>query len=94
MGIRATVTSKGQITLPKEVRVRHGLKPGDTVEFLEEGGRTYVQARKARAIDLAGILGAPPSGKSLDIGDFDDAIMDAVAEDWADFEKRNRGGEA
>ena len=91
MGVRATITSKGQITLPKEVRLRHGLKPGDTVEFLEEDGRTYVQARKIRAIDLAGILGPPPSGQSLAIEDFDDAIMDAVAEEWADFEKLNRG---
>lgn len=94
MGIRATVTSKGQITLPKEIRTRHGLKPGDSVEFVEENGRTYVQARKVRAIDLAGLLGPPPSGVGLKIEDFDEAIMDAVAEEWDDFEKRNRGSKA
>lgn len=94
MGIRATVTSKGQITLPKEIRVRHGLKPGDSIEFVEEGGRTYVQARKTRAVDLAGMLGPPPSGKSLAIEDFDEAIMDAVAEEWDDFERRTRSRNA
>ncbi len=93
MGVLATITAKGQITLPKEVRVRHGLKPGDSVEFVEEDGRTYVQPRKIRAIDLAGILGRPPSGESLAIEDFDDAIMDAVAEDWDEFERRNRESE-
>ena len=90
MGARATITSKGQITLPKEVRVRHGLQPGDTVEFIEDDGRTYVQARRVRIADLAGMLGPPPSGKSLAIEDFDDAIMDAVAEEWEEFERQTR----
>ena len=35
---RAKVTSKGQITLPKRVRVRLGLAAGDEVEFVEDGG--------------------------------------------------------
>ena len=39
MGARALITSKGQITLPKEVRDRHSLKPDDAVEFIEEGGK-------------------------------------------------------
>ncbi len=34
---KAKVTSKGQITIPKEVRERLGLRPGDEVEFVEEG---------------------------------------------------------
>jgi AbrB family looped-hinge helix DNA binding protein len=28
-----TVTSKGQVTIPKSVRDRLGIKPGNTVEF-------------------------------------------------------------
>ena len=39
MGARALITSEGQITLPKEVRDRHSLKPDDAVEFIEEGGK-------------------------------------------------------
>lgn len=81
MGARATVTSKGQITLPKEVRDRHNLKPGDVVEFIEKNGETVVQARNIRAVDLFGILGPPPSGRSLSIEEIDEAIMNAVAED-------------
>lgn len=35
---KAKVTSKGQINLPKRVRIRSGLEPGDEVEFVEDGG--------------------------------------------------------
>jgi antitoxin PrlF len=36
MGVR--LTSKGQITIPKKVREGLGLRPGDEVEFVAEGG--------------------------------------------------------
>jgi antitoxin PrlF len=39
------VTSKGQITLPLEVRKRLGIGPGDEVEFLEENGRYLLKKR-------------------------------------------------
>ncbi len=44
----AKVTSKGQITLPKEVRSRLGISPGDEVEFVEENG-VYLLKKKVRA---------------------------------------------
>lgn len=39
----STVTSKGQITLPIEIRQRLGLRKGDKVDFIVEGGRTFLQ---------------------------------------------------
>lgn len=39
----ATVTSKGQITLPKEVREALGLVPGSQVEFVLEPGRVILR---------------------------------------------------
>lgn len=40
---KATLTSKGQITIPQEVRQRLGLKRGDQVEFVAENGRTIIR---------------------------------------------------
>jgi AbrB family looped-hinge helix DNA binding protein len=37
----ATVTSKGQITIPAKVREALGLDPGDRVEFVETGKREF-----------------------------------------------------
>jgi AbrB family looped-hinge helix DNA binding protein len=38
MGQAAKVTSKGQITIPKDVRTRLGVRPGDELEFIETDG--------------------------------------------------------
>jgi len=42
MSIEATVTSKGQITIPKKVRKELGLKAGKKVVFILEGKRVIV----------------------------------------------------
>ena len=39
------LTSKGQVTIPKELRSRHGLAPGTEVEFVSDG--TVLQLRRA-----------------------------------------------
>jgi len=43
---RARVTSKGQITIPHEIRRVLGVRPGDTVEF--ESNEAGVQVRPVR----------------------------------------------
>lgn len=39
----AKVTSKGQITVPKAVRERLGLVPGDELEFMEDSGQMVIR---------------------------------------------------
>jgi antitoxin PrlF len=37
------ITSKGQVTIPKEIRESLGLLPGTEVEFIEENGEARVR---------------------------------------------------
>jgi antitoxin PrlF len=43
------MTAKGQITIPKALRERLGLLPGDEVEFIEVEGGLRVQKRVAES---------------------------------------------
>jgi len=44
----STISSKGQVTVPQEIRARLGLSAGDRVEFVAEGERTVI--RPARSV--------------------------------------------
>ncbi len=54
--MQSTITSKGQATIPKEVRDRLGLKPGDTVNFLIDSSGRIVLEGSLPASALRGIL--------------------------------------
>ena len=40
------ITSKGQVTIPQDVRERHGLLPGTEVRFLDDGKRVRLVKAK------------------------------------------------
>jgi AbrB family looped-hinge helix DNA binding protein len=53
----ATLTSKGQTTIPKEIRDRLGLKPGDRMTFtLMPDGTVVMRVKGKSVMDLAGLL--------------------------------------
>ncbi len=75
----ATVTSKGQLTLPAAIRNRWRLKPGDQVEFYEDRkGRFFV--RPLNAPPTAFFDGLPARKRSPQIASDDAAIAKAVAQ--------------
>ncbi len=55
----ATVTSKGQITLPKSVRERLGLAAGDRVEFIESDHGFLVVSATRDIKTLKGLVPKP-----------------------------------
>ena len=66
MGHFSTVTSKGQLTVPQEVRKRLGLRKGDRVEFVMEKDRTVIRPARVEANPFekfVGILGPFPGGE-------------------------------
>lgn len=73
----ATMTSKGQVTIPKEVRERLRLRSGHTVRFaVEDGDRAVITPIGTRLSDLAGILGKPKRSATLE--EMDEAIRQAA----------------
>ena len=57
MSSDATLTSKGQTTIPKEIRDSLGLRPGDRMTFTLMPDSTVVMRVKTKsAMDLAGVL--------------------------------------
>jgi AbrB family looped-hinge helix DNA binding protein len=46
----ARITSKGQITIPKQIREQLGIEPGDALDFHFEDGRLDVRAVKRRRL--------------------------------------------
>ena len=49
----AKVTSKGQITIPVDIRRKLGVKEGDKVLFVEDCGRIYVMNSSMEALRQA-----------------------------------------
>lgn len=75
----ATMTSKGQITVPKDVREALNLEPGSRVMFVRVGPGDYrLLARTGRLSDLAGAAHRP-GRRPLTLGEMEDAIAEGAA---------------
>ena len=73
----ATVTTKGQITIPVSVRNALHVAPGDRVEFIEvEAGRFEVVAATHSVDDLKGLFGT--SARTVSIEEMNAAIAAAA----------------
>jgi AbrB family looped-hinge helix DNA binding protein len=58
----SSVSPKGQITLPQEIRERLGIKPRDRVSIQLDGDEVKVRVRRSAVNDIAGSVPAlnPP----------------------------------
>lgn len=64
MDVGATMTSKGQLTVPKEVRDALGLEAGDRVFFRVHADRA-VLAKIPDFLDLAGTVKVPAGKRGM-----------------------------
>lgn len=72
----AKLTSKGQITIPKEVRAALGLHTGDRLAFrLHDDGTVAVEAEKVSLSSLRGVV--RPRVKGLTVEAMNEAIRRA-----------------
>ena len=63
----ATLTSKGQITIPVQVRTALGLDTGDRVEFVEmEDGKFALIVASKSVRDLKGLIRKPAKAVSIE----------------------------
>ena len=63
----STITSKGQTTIPGEIRRHLKLKPGDRIEFVvEPDGKVVLVPATADVRELKGILAPAPRRVSLE----------------------------
>ena len=75
----ATLTSKGQTTIPKQVREHLKLNPGDKLDFvIESEGRVVIRPAKLDVRELKGLL-KRRDGKTLSIEEMNAAIARGAA---------------
>jgi antitoxin PrlF len=74
----ATITSKGQITIPKEVRRALSLKAGQRVSFIVRGDG--VVEMRPEAVELMSLFAAiKPRVRGVSLGGMDKAIRRSAA---------------
>jgi antitoxin PrlF len=74
----ATMTTKGQITIPKEVRESLALRPGDKVSFVLNEDHTATL--KPSTVDLLSLFGTlKPKIRGVTVEDMNETIRKAAS---------------
>jgi antitoxin PrlF len=75
-----TLTSKGQTTVPAEVRDLLNLRQGDRIRYVISGDRVYIRVKNKRIADLAGLL-HDENRKPVSVEEMDEAIGEYLVDD-------------
>jgi AbrB family looped-hinge helix DNA binding protein len=73
----ATVTSKGQITIPSEVRKKLGLSTGSRVDFIQTDDGFEIVPATSSVRSLRGVVSVPDGPVSIEA--MDEAIATGAA---------------
>lgn len=77
LGWELTLSPKGQVTLPKEMREALNLRPGDQIVYSIVDGEVVLTPKNVDFNDLAGLLGKPPRGRAT-LEEIDEAVLNAA----------------
>jgi len=77
--VKATITSKAQITLPKDLRLLLGVGPGDRIVFepQPDGSARVARAQEPSFASLRGILPRPARARTIE--EMNEAVAQAAA---------------
>ncbi len=75
----STVSAKGQLVIPKEIREALDVKRGDKLDWvLDESGEIRVRVAKGDLLALKGRIKS--KGRSVSVDEMDQAVKDAAAD--------------
>ena len=74
MGV-TSVTSKGQVTIPKELRQRLGIRQGSHIEFSLVGDHVEMRVRRSPSGGAGSGFGMLKSRRAAVPADFDPAVL-------------------
>jgi AbrB family looped-hinge helix DNA binding protein len=78
----STLTSKGQITIPKELRESMSIDAGDKIEFIiNEQNEVVIKPITKKAIDVFGQLNKYIKNKPVSIEEMNEAIASQFKKD-------------
>ncbi len=85
--METTLSSKGQIVIPRLIRQRHGWRPGATFTIVDEGNTLVLKPTSSRqTTSLEDVIGcAGYSGPSKSLAEMDAGIVEEAkkqAESW------------
>jgi AbrB family looped-hinge helix DNA binding protein len=77
----ATVTSKGQITIPANIRKQAAIKTGSRLRFISKDDKTFVMEVEVDPLDsLKGVLSY--DGPAISVAQMQDATDSELAKRW------------
>lgn len=86
--VESTVTSKGQTTVPKELRDALGIKEGTPLRWKLENGVLTVRPKTKRLEDFVPMV--PPNGRHVTIEQMNEDIGRAIDDDMRRINRQSR----
>jgi len=74
----STITTKGQVTIPVQLRNQFNLQPGDVLEFSTEDNKIVIVKQKD---DIRAAFGMQRVEKRITLKDIDEAIEKGATDD-------------